>query len=107
MGFLEDVIIDQHFIKRKRLNRLISVVLEHPALPGVGIDESTALQVDPGGSLEVLGEGTVVVIDARKASGVRADARGDLVARDIRMSIYTAGEKFTVQPAVAKRGPIR
>jgi len=41
-GFLDQVVIDQHFIKRKRLNRLISVVLEHPELPGIGIDESTA-----------------------------------------------------------------
>ena len=36
LGFLDQVIIDQHFVKRKRLNRLISVVLENPTLPGIG-----------------------------------------------------------------------
>ncbi|MDZ7762868.1 MAG: cyanophycinase [Melioribacteraceae bacterium] len=39
-GFLNTVIIDQHFLMRKRLNRLISVVLENPDKLGVGLDES-------------------------------------------------------------------
>src|SRR5262249_37764469 len=36
-GFVHDAIVDQHFVRRKRHNRLISVVLEHPSLVGVGI----------------------------------------------------------------------
>jgi cyanophycinase len=96
VGFLENVIIDQHFIKRKRLNRLISVVLEHPASPGVGIDEATAIIVHPGGTCEVVGEGTVVVLDARRATKIRTDAAGHLAARNIIMSIYRAGEKFSI-----------
>ncbi|HEX7615725.1 MAG TPA: cyanophycinase, partial [Thermoanaerobaculia bacterium] len=41
-GFLPGAVVDQHFIRRRRSNRLLSVVLEHPELVGVGIDESTA-----------------------------------------------------------------
>jgi cyanophycinase-like exopeptidase len=36
-------LIDQHFLKRQRNNRLLSAVLEHPNLVGVGIDEATAV----------------------------------------------------------------
>ena len=43
---LEKVIIDQHFIKRKRLNRLVSVCIENPENICVGIDESTAILVE-------------------------------------------------------------
>jgi cyanophycinase len=96
IGFLENVIIDQHFIKRKRLNRLISVVLEHPAYPGVGIDEATAIIVNPGGTCEVMGEGTVVVLDARRTTKIQTDSAGHLAARNINMSIYRAGEKFSI-----------
>ena len=46
-GFVKTAIIDQHFVIRKRLNRLISVVLEYPNLLGIGIDESTAIIVNP------------------------------------------------------------
>jgi cyanophycinase len=98
LGFLDQVVIDQHFIKRKRLNRLISVVLEHPELPGIGIDESTALIVNPGGTFDVLGEGTIMVFDARRATAISTDAHGNLAARGIVTSIYRSGESFTLAP---------
>jgi cyanophycinase len=97
LGFLDQVIIDQHFVKRKRLNRLISVVLEHPALPGFGIDESTALIVSPGGSCEVMGEGSVVVFDPRGARDIHTDTRGNLAARNIVTHIFSAGETFDLK----------
>lgn len=96
LGFLDDVIIDQHFVKRKRLNRLISVVLEHPELPGIGIDESTAIIVMPDRSYEVMGEGTVVVFDARGATSIHTDTRGNLAARNIVLHLCSSGEKFQI-----------
>ena len=97
LGFVDDVIVDQHFVKRRRLNRLISVVLEHPELPGIGIDESTSIIVNPGGIYEVLGEGTVMVFDARDAKTIHTDTRGNLAARGIRLDIYGSGERFSLQ----------
>ncbi len=66
-GFLKTAIIDQHFVARKRHNRLISLVAEHPDLVGIGIDESTAIIVNPDETFEVIGEQNVVVYDARSA----------------------------------------
>ena len=98
LGFIDDAIIDQHFAYRKRHNRLISIVLEHPSLVGIGIDEATALLVNPDRMLEVKGEGTVVVYDARRASAVRTDSLGNLGGRDLRMHVLTGGERFTISP---------
>ena len=67
-GLLTTAIVDQHFLRRRRHNRLISVVLEDPRHLGVGIDESTALLVDPDGRWTILGESAVVVYDARHAT---------------------------------------
>ena len=93
-GFMTNAVIDQHFIKRRRLNRLFSVVLEHPQLVGIGIDESTAIIVNPDGTFEVLGESAVMVIDPRRAANIRADQRGNLSARDIKTHVLVAGDRF-------------
>ena len=74
-GFVQDAVIDQHFVTRRRHNRLIAVVLEHPALVGVGIEESTAVLVRPDGKYEVLGEGQVIVYDARRATTAKSPGR--------------------------------
>ncbi|HXX63169.1 MAG TPA: cyanophycinase [Bacteroidota bacterium] len=97
MGFLDDAIIDQHFITRKRHNRLISVVLEHPNLVGVGIDEATAIILRPGGSFEVTGEGSVIVYDATHAAGIRTDQHGNLSAHDVVMHLLVAGDGYDLR----------
>jgi cyanophycinase len=97
MGFLTDAIIDQHFVRRKRHNRLISVVLEHPELVGIGIDEATATIVHPGGVFEVIGSGCVVVYDATHATAIRTDTRGNLSAQGLVMHILTAGDSYEMK----------
>ena len=66
-GLLTNAIVDQHFVRRRRSNRLVSVVLEQPVHLGVGIDESTALIVSPDGRWRVMGESVALVYDARHA----------------------------------------
>src|SRR5439155_4806352 len=66
LGLWPHVIVDQHFVRRERFNRLLSAVLDRPELVGVGVDESTAAVVI-GTTFEVIGSGQVLVIDARKA----------------------------------------
>jgi len=45
MDFLPGAIIDQHFLKRNRLSRLMAAIRTHPGLIGFGIDEGTAIVV--------------------------------------------------------------
>jgi cyanophycinase len=96
-GFLKSVIIDQHFIIRKRLNRLITVVLENPSLLGVGIDESTSIIVNPDDTFDVLGESLVVVCDARHSKNIKVDKNGNLAAENIEMHILKSGDKFSLK----------
>ena len=73
-GFIKAAVIDQHFVVRRRLNRLIATIIENPRLVGVGIDESTAVLVRPDGKYEVLGESQVLIFDARRARTFRVPA---------------------------------
>ena len=92
LGLLEGAIVDQHFVRRKRQNRLVSLVLEQPDLIGVGIDESTALLVRPAGTWEILGESVALIFDARPG---RVTSRSEpLGAADVRMHVLPAGSLF-------------
>jgi len=92
LGFLSGVIVDQHFVRRERHNRLLAVILERPTLIGVGIDESTVLEVRPDGSWTVRGAASVVLYDARRA---RLTPRGaPLGAADVRLHVLPAGATF-------------
>jgi cyanophycinase len=61
LGFLPQVVIDQHFAQRGRLGRLLSALIQDPSLLGFGIDEDTAIVVS-GGELKVVGSGSVTVL---------------------------------------------
>jgi cyanophycinase len=96
-GFIKSAIIDQHFITRKRLNRLIEVVLENPKLIGIGIDESTAIIVNPDDTFDVLGENTVIVFDAQDSKNITTDKNGNLSADNILMHLLKSGDKFSLK----------
>jgi cyanophycinase len=100
-GFLSGTIIDQHFIERERHNRLLSVILERPALIGAGIAEGTALEVAPEGGWSVHGRGAVVVYDARRATVTEA-AASLLGAADIRMHVLPAGARYDPATGTAR-----
>lgn len=63
LGLLSGVIIDQHFEQRNRLGRLLALVAQSPALMGMGVDEDTAALVSPSGVMEVIGSGSVTLLD--------------------------------------------
>lgn len=95
-GFIKGAIVDQHFMGRARYNRLISAVLDHPLMLGVGIDEETALLVRPDGNWEVLGNNYVKIFDAYRAQ-VIDDAGPMAKASDIRLHVLPEGSVFNAR----------
>ena len=92
-AMLPGAIVDQHFVRRRRINRLLSLVLENPDRIGVGIDESTAIEVDPTGTWKVLGESVAVVFDARRAK-VTPPSSSPLGATGVQLSVLPAGSVY-------------
>lgn len=95
LGLITTAIIDQHFIWRSRMNRLISVAIENPSELAIGIDEATAILVD-GDSATVYGISQVLVLNASKANLSATDSL--LGAKNIRMDLFMPGQKFSVVP---------
>ena len=106
LGLVRDAIVDQHFLRRKRHNRLISVVLEDAPHLAAGIDESTALVVQPDGKWRVSGESVVIIYDARQAT-ISPTGSGALGATDLRMHVLPAGATFDPKTGVARLGGAR
>lgn len=97
LGLLPGTIVDQHFLVRRRFNRLLSAVLERPDLVGIGIDEKTAIVVS-GTSIEVFGEGGVLVLDARGADVRGAEKGAPFAGEGVRASLLRDGMTFDLAP---------
>ncbi|MFQ4140611.1 cyanophycinase [Chlorogloeopsis sp. ULAP02] len=99
MAFLPGVVIDQHFSQRGRLGRLISALAQQPAVLGFGIDENTAMVVTDN-QIEVIGEGSVTIVDESEAihSNVEEILRDEALAIcGARLHILPHGYKFDLK----------
>jgi len=102
LGFIRTAIIDQHFVTRKRHNRLISLVAEMPRLLGIGIDEETAIIVGPDERFEVIGNRNVVIYDASHASVTITPAKA-IGFRGMVMHVLLDGDRFDLKKRQAVR----
>jgi len=100
LGFVSRVVIDQHFSQRHRINRLLSVIAQSPFLLGAGIDEDTALIIHGCALIEVIGDGSVTVVDCRAAHSNMLDLRPGEVPEmiDVRVHVLPSGSAFSSVP---------
>jgi cyanophycinase len=101
LGLLPAAIIDQHFSERGRFARLLSVLAQRPDLLGVGIDEDTALVVESQEAIEVIGSGSVTLVDP---SSVRTNVRElapDSPIEMLGLQLHTlpSGHRYPAHPA--------
>ena len=62
-GFIDDVIIDTHFIVRGRIGRICQAVALNPMTIGIGLGEDTALLIKNGDEMEAIGSGLVIIVE--------------------------------------------
>jgi cyanophycinase len=67
-GFVSNIIIDTHFEKRGRFNRLAQAVAVQPGMLGIGLAEDTGLIIYPGNRIEVIGSGIVTIVNGKTIS---------------------------------------
>lgn len=105
-GLLKGVIVDQHFAQRGRIGRLIGAVSQNPRNLGIGIDENTAIVVENGATVTVIGEGAIYVVDGSYISDTNlADGSNEEVLScfDIQLHVLKAGQMFDLD----KRRPFK
>lgn len=90
-GFLTNVAVDQHLLKRQRQHALIDLRRNYPDLLGIGIDEDTAVIVQ-GDILEVIGRSVVGIYDG--SVGQIGTAKSVTFAADYWLS---AGQRYDIR----------
>lgn len=66
LGFINNVIIDTHFVQRGRIGRLMYACASNPINLGIGLGEDTGLLITKGHEMEAIGSGLVILVDATK-----------------------------------------
>jgi cyanophycinase len=107
MSFLPNAIVDQHFSQRHRLSRLLSALAQRPDLLGVGIDEDTALVIEPNQSIEVVGRGAVTLVDPRRMrSNFDTAEDGDqLEMLGLQLHLLPANSRYVLPANLKTRKP--
>lgn len=90
LGLVDSVIIDQHFIRRSRYNRLLSALYDFPKFSCIGINESTAIIIHAN-TIKVTGKSQVMVLD--KPVGLTSK-KNYIKLQDLHLAIYTDGDTF-------------
>lgn len=100
LAFMPDVIIDSHFDKRGRFNRLAQAVSSNPSCTGIGLGEDTGVIVTGSNHIEVIGSGAVVIIDGRDISHSNITEVGmgtPISVENLRVHILVHGNLYHVK----------
>lgn len=98
LGFITQAVVDQHFSERRRLARLMSTLALRPDLLGVGIDEDTALVIERNHAIEVIGRGSVTVVDpTRMRSNVEeVEAEEQMELLGVELHMLPSGHRYSL-----------
>ncbi len=100
LAFIGNVIIDSHFDKRGRFNRLAQAVASNPQCTGIGLGEDTGVIVTAGNNLEVVGSGAVVIVDGKdiRHSNITDVGMGEPIAvENLRVNILVRGNRYLLK----------
>jgi cyanophycinase len=99
LEFLKDVCIDTHFVHRGRFIRMAQVIVTNPTSIGFGIEEDTAVIVRNGNEAEIVGSGTVVVIEGFHISDSNIEnftEKEGISIRNIKVHLLSKGDTYLI-----------
>ena len=99
MGFVPELVIDSHFIKRGRFSRLAQSMANFPHLLGVGLAEDTGIVIKDK-KFTVIGSGMVVVCDPSELSNNNInllEKNMPLSMTDLKVHILAFGDTFDIE----------
>lgn len=109
MGFISNLIIDSHFIKRGRFGRLAESVAIFPNIMGVGLAEDTALVIRNSDTFEIIGSGMVILFDPRNLKHNNEnvlDVGTPMSLVNLKVHVLTNGDRFNITKRKVKVLPL-
>jgi cyanophycinase len=109
LGFIKDVLVDQHFAERGRVPRMLGAIAHNPRILGLGIDENTAAVIDQWGRrLRVVGVGAVYLFDAHSmtyANISEEEPDRSLSVFSTTLHVLSQGDRFDLSSRTPTNAP--
>ena len=100
LGFINNVIIDTHFVQRGRIGRLLYACASNPINIGIGLGEDTGLLITDGNNMEAIGSGLVMLVDGTqmKDTNISDVAMGEPVSiENLIVHVMALGDHYDLK----------
>ncbi|MDO8999461.1 MAG: cyanophycinase [Bacteroidota bacterium] len=100
LGFINNVIIDTHFVQRGRTGRLLYACASNPINLGIGLGEDTGLLITEGHSMEAIGSGLIILVDAthmRNTNMTEVEIGEPISIENIVVHVMSIGDHFDLK----------
>ena len=98
-GFIENMIIDTHFVQRGRTGRLFQAIASNPGSLGVGLGEDTGLLITKGDIKEVIGSGLIIIVDGTwiRHTNIASIENGEQISiENLNVHVLVPGDSYIV-----------
>lgn len=100
LGFINNVIIDTHFVQRGRIGRLMYACASNPINLGIGLGEDTGLLITNSNSMEAIGSGLIILVDAtnmRKTNITDVEMGEPVSIENLTVHVISYGDHFDLK----------
>jgi len=107
LGFINNVIIDTHFVQRGRIGRLLYACATNPINLGIGLGEDTGLLITEGHSMEAIGSGLIILVDAthmRETNVTEVEMGEPVSIENLIVHVMALGDHFDLKTKKLKIG---
>jgi cyanophycinase len=97
LNIIPEILVDQHFHNRNRMARLMSAIAAYPDKLGIGIDEDTCAMFEGNEVFQVIGKGTVTVVDPGEMTHTTypdAELNDPLSIHNLRVHVLHHGDRY-------------
>jgi cyanophycinase len=100
LGFINNVIIDTHFVQRGRIGRLLYACASNPINLGIGLGEDTGMLITEGQNMEAIGSGLVILVDGtnmRNTNITDVEMGGPVSIENMTIHVIALGDRFDLK----------
>jgi len=100
LGFINNVIVDTHFVQRGRIGRLMYACASNPINLGIGLGEDTGLLITEGNSMEAIGSGLIILVDGthmRKTNITEVEMGEPVSIENLTVHVMSIGDHFDLK----------
>ena len=100
LGFINNVIIDTHFVQRGRIGRLLYACASNPINIGIGLGEDTGVLISDGYIMEAIGSGLIILVDGthmRNTNMTEVEMGEPISIENLIVHVMSIGDHFDLK----------